>query len=86
MDDAKTIPLRLPRWIKRYGTCSCIMVLYYIVCIFGFYENFKSQFAEIDRLSLTNRRGKGDPNKLVWEDEHQKIFEPQHVISNNVVF
>ena len=50
------------------------------VCIFGYYKKFKSQFANIDRLSLTNRREikkkKGDPNKLVWEDEHgQRIFE-----------
>ena len=40
----------------------------------GFYRKFIPQFAEI-ALPLTNLTKKGCPNKVVWEDEHQRSFE-----------
>ena len=40
----------------------------------GFYRRFIPQFAEI-ALPLTNLTKKGNPNKLVWEGEHQRAFE-----------
>ena len=40
----------------------------------GFYRKFIPQFAEI-ALPLTNLTKKGCPNKIVWEDEHQRSFE-----------
>ena len=42
----------------------------------GFYQRFihVPQFAEIS-LPLTNLAKKGNPNKLVWEGEHQRAFE-----------
>ena len=39
-----------------------------------FYWRFIPQFAEI-ALPLTSRMKKGNPQKLVWEDEHQRAFE-----------
>ena len=38
-------------------------------------SEFHTSAAEIDQLPLTNLTRKGIPNNLVWEDEHQRIFE-----------